>query len=470
MRSLLIHPSCKPRRAVLILVILGIVLLLFTHPTTRARGYTFLGLSIAPSYYWLRFQAERLPQHNLALPFPEGKTGRYVKFSVQVNFLGWNNCLGERLMNAHLAHVSNRAYVFSDYWWAPEHFPFSPAPKSGARTPMGALLAGPVVGGPWHRDTTFLNDSSHPKSPRAISERWWNIICPLSSRRLINTEDIKPHIPGGVDHAAGQLIFDTWRKLLLEAEESCVEIVYTSFDADTFPQIFDLRLWGGQRVLELWEAFSASPVSTLLRPSNIVSAAVESNLRKGVFHGRTGGGRPPIGMPMPFRHMLAIHLRRGDYINHCRFLASVGSGYYGWSQLKFLPDVAAHRFPGSDDPQREAKAFAMCLPDIKQVVARAHQVRQDWDKALDTVYLLTNESGEFLDILVTALLRGGWRTVVTTHDLQLDNEQLGVGMAVDMEIAKRAEVFLGNGWSSFTSNVIHQRLVAGKDPKSIRML
>lgn len=36
-----------------------------------------------------------LPQHDLNLPYPEGRTGRYLKFSSQIRYLGWNNCLNE---------------------------------------------------------------------------------------------------------------------------------------------------------------------------------------------------------------------------------------------------------------------------------------------------------------------------------------------------------------------------------------
>lgn len=42
-------------------------------------------------YQW----EDNLPQHNLDLPFPEGKTGRYVMFSNQVRRLGWNNVFNE---------------------------------------------------------------------------------------------------------------------------------------------------------------------------------------------------------------------------------------------------------------------------------------------------------------------------------------------------------------------------------------
>ena len=46
-----------------------------------------------PDYKNLRKWIHDLPQHNLSLPFPEGKDGRYVKFSCQVQQLVWNNLL-----------------------------------------------------------------------------------------------------------------------------------------------------------------------------------------------------------------------------------------------------------------------------------------------------------------------------------------------------------------------------------------
>jgi hypothetical protein len=48
-----------------------------------------------PTYRRFRAQEASLPQHNLELPYPEGKNGRYVKFSNQANWIGWNNCFGE---------------------------------------------------------------------------------------------------------------------------------------------------------------------------------------------------------------------------------------------------------------------------------------------------------------------------------------------------------------------------------------
>jgi hypothetical protein len=48
-----------------------------------------------PTYEKIDEYQRNLPQHNLDLPFPEGRTGRYVKFSCQIQMLGWNNVFNE---------------------------------------------------------------------------------------------------------------------------------------------------------------------------------------------------------------------------------------------------------------------------------------------------------------------------------------------------------------------------------------
>ncbi|KAF7305637.1 hypothetical protein HMN09_00817300 [Mycena chlorophos] len=460
-------------------------LFLATHPTTRTRVPIF-NLPRGPTYFLLRQRIAWLPQHNLNLPPPEGKNGRYVKFSTEVSFLGWNNCLNERLMNAHLAYTSNRAYVFNDYWWANQHYQFPPAPEGGASTPFPALLGGPVVGEAWTPTTGNASAvSPYHQHPRSISKRWWEKVCPPARRRIFNLAVLKHTIPGGGRDAPGPAIFEFWQRLLSDAPESCVEVIndesVPGAEHDDFPQVFDLGFWGSRRLLDLWAEFAASPVSRLLHPSRIVESAIEKNLDAGVFVGAGrgfGGGRPIVSPSKrnPFERMLAVHLRRGDYIEHCAWMCSWGAGHYGWAQLDFLPDVANRRLPASDDPQREEKALKMCLPGAEDLVWRAAEVKREWEasrneaETLESVYLLTNESGPFLEELVVALYAAGWKTIATTQDLRLNMEQTDVSVAVDMEIARRAAVFVGNGWSSFTSNVIHQRLASGKEPMSVRLL
>ena len=60
--------------------------------------FIFIGRSSSdkpPTYKRLIEWESNLPQHNLNLPFPEGRTGRYVFFKNQIKGLGWNNELNE---------------------------------------------------------------------------------------------------------------------------------------------------------------------------------------------------------------------------------------------------------------------------------------------------------------------------------------------------------------------------------------
>jgi hypothetical protein len=146
--------------------------------------------------------------------------------------------------------------------------------------------------------------------------------------------------------------------------------------------------------------------------------------------------------------MLAIHIRRGDYLVHCPNLAKWNSTYYGWAQLPTLPDSFS---PLPDDvPDRIEKMLAHCLPTNEQIVRKIHDARDDYVNAgpgrlLDVLYLLTNEQGVWLDELKVELKAAGWHTIVTTRDLQLDAEQTDVSMAIDMQLARKAAVFIGNG-------------------------
>jgi hypothetical protein len=75
-----------------LLLIYGTVFLSIRLPTLR---HSSPCVGTPPTYYKLDAWERNLPQHNLDLPFPEGRTGRYVKFSNQIQYLGWNNVFNE---------------------------------------------------------------------------------------------------------------------------------------------------------------------------------------------------------------------------------------------------------------------------------------------------------------------------------------------------------------------------------------
>lgn len=99
-----------------------------------------------------------------------------------------------------------------------------------------------------------------------------------------------------------------------------------------------------------------------------------------------------------------------------------------------------------------------CYPNDNQIRARIAEIRSQFvtntaprpdgtRRTLDVLFLLTNGDNDWLRSLNSQLMEDGWGTVVTSKDLTLDDEQLEVSMAVDMEIARKAEVFMGNAVS-----------------------
>jgi hypothetical protein len=139
-------------------------------------------------------------------------------------------------------------------------------------------------------------------------------VCPKKDRRLIYTKDVKP----AVADAPGDVVFDHWKNLLLNAPERCIEIIASS-EVDDYSQTFDLWFWGSYRSMDMWERFSKSPVSTLLRPSSIVNSAVARN--EYLFLPRGPRPQSPVS-DNSFDRTLAVHIRRGDFKEACQRLAT----------------------------------------------------------------------------------------------------------------------------------------------------
>jgi len=123
--------------------------------------------------------------------------------------------------------------------------------------------------------------------------------------------------------------------------------------------------------------------------------------------------------------------------------------------------------PPSDDPHaREAYYLQHCLPTVPQIVSKLRQLR-DEHPSLRRVYVLSNGWGWWLNGLKGALQKDGWDDLKSSLDVRLDGEQQYVAMAVDMAIAEKAEVFVGNGVSlvflllSFSLRLSHSMIICG---------
>lgn len=125
--------------------------------------------------------------------------------------------------------------------------------------------------------------------------------------------------------------------------------------------------------------------------------------------------------------------------------------------------------------------FKHCLPTIEEVVERAREVQDDWAKAADAhghphtpltrIILLSNGWPAFLLDLASALRKEGWEVVDPDESTRKGMGKLkDVDVAVDMALAQRAEVFLGNGFSTLSANVALLRMGEGVESEGNRLL
>jgi len=126
----------------------------------------------------------------------------------------------------------------------------------------------------------------------------------------------------------------------------------------------------------------------------------------------------------------------------------------GFNEFPGLPDKFTPRYGYNLSPEQRALYRAHCFPEIEQLVSRVREVRASLLRTtkLTRVYVLTNGKPEWLRELEDALQEDArrerlneWEHVGTSRDLRLTGEQKHNSQAVDMAIAQRAEVFIGNG-------------------------
>ncbi|KAK7022261.1 hypothetical protein R3P38DRAFT_3317624 [Favolaschia claudopus] len=449
-----------------------IILLLAFIPILLVVGVLLSG--IPPTYNDIRGYEAKLPQNNLtALDVADSRL--YLRFPGHLWGHGLNNVLQEAILMGYLAHLSGRVYVFEDYTWSHSPLPYTlyDFALRSTRIPLNAFIAGPLAGGPY---PTPDEDAVHK---RAVSAAFYEKACPRSAVHMVSSV-------GAPTEAEGSALLEWWVKRLSDVHGArCVEV-----DSSEQP-VFDRFLFGSPRLLSLLPGLNASPILGAFAWSPLVHSAVARNFA--VLQPTDPAALYPPARPLALadsrnshtssvsdpQHILtglvAVHLRRGDYKRHCPRLAEWGAGYMGVNTYPALPD----RFviPTNTTPQEtEAHYLQHCLPSPSQLAERLHAVRTDHaarhpgSAPLNRVYILTNAWGWFVNSVRSELVKDGWVEVWASADIMLDSAQAGVGMAVDMRIAEGAEVFLGNGFSSLTSNIVMLRLARGLEPWSNRFL
>ncbi|CAE6471187.1 unnamed protein product [Rhizoctonia solani] len=406
----------------------------------------------------------QLPQHNLSVPYPEGRNGRYLQFSNQMWGAGWNNLLQERLLNTILAYETDRA---------PAHPPRNDTAEDGQRKvlsiPYNALLSGPTSGMSW---------GAGDQHPRAVSRTYWGTVCPESERRIVDANEVMNRIVGDsgikIKDSDGIKILSEWTKIIRTIPERCVEVKGT--------QIFDVFLFCDARLVSLWDTLANHPTLRLLEDSEVVKNAVSRNMAK--LQTVSLAQRPFIPKSAGvIQGLLGIHIRRGDFLGdkgksngHCLHLAKYTGTYSGWNQLPQLYD--RYRGPSRDGLERgqstpELREYYLrhCLPTPEQIASRIRELREETHARISHIYIANNAEDEFLKELRRVLAVDGWgpNKITTSQELELNWQATSVNNVVDMSILSRAELFIGNGWSTLTSNVVMRRLTTGQSPESTRL-
>jgi hypothetical protein len=417
--------------------------------------------------------------------------------------------------------------------WSQVSHPWFPLPDHLLKSHMG--ITGYILGLP-------TTSAWAPRLPPSISFRAYERICPESERVYIDRDRVKEHL-GLTDNyfdsqMPGNQVLDGWLSLLNSTEvreKKCVEVRNGS------PQVFDIwyvsdhycfpflkrkffgaffRILHTPRLHSMIPALFSSPAvhnwgwSELtqrlfeknvhlftsarllldsarvlarfysLSPKTVIdNVSIPSSLLDQTLTSTTS--------PLP---LLVLHLRRGDYEEHCFHLAKYRSTYNGIFTLpefeerdKFavprLVDAMTRKSEGSEvSSEEEMTAFYLkhCYPNATQIQQRVREVLHDYENHLVSrhrgsrsaslarekvrkVYIMSNGDKTWLEETKKALLADveksrnvsgmewefewSWEAVTSSRDLVAGWEEKQVLQVLDMYVAQRAELFVGNGVS-----------------------
>ncbi|KAJ7348686.1 hypothetical protein DFH08DRAFT_960060 [Mycena albidolilacea] len=400
------------------------------------------GLGPNPPLYAQYHQRERnLPQHSPSLPYPDGPHAKFLWADNHGSHYGWGNYMQEMILNAYLAYAAQRAYVFDNYTWereGPEISSWNGCPIP-ARIPLSALISGPIVGG-------YMRDRN---VPRAVSREYYLSVCPELERVVLNTRKIQDTTLDA-DATVSQIV-DAWVRELRSIQSPCVQL------ARHTPALFGHEITDTKRVLDVFPALSHSPILSEFGWSPLVLEGFYDNVQ--FFASHSPFDEAPLMTEMsigPLQGLLVVHVRRGDYETWCHEAYLNSMSFTGFNSFPELPEK--YWAPKIDELHTTFETTRKrCLPSISEIVEKVLSVNAP---QITRVYVITNAAHPWLAELKSALLTAyNWADgISTSRDLHLSWEGKFVAEALDMYVGQRAERFIGNGFSSLTSNVVALRM------------
>jgi hypothetical protein len=174
--------------------------------------------------------------------------------------------------------------------------------------------------------------------------------------------------------------------------------------------------------------------------------------------------------------LLLNSFSKGDFENHCKYLAEEHIGFTTWATL---PAVQSSVTPPLLDTSNTTSIMEHCYPSLRRVLNAVSQQAKKRPH-LRTLHILHDGAWDhplvYLDYykLVEALTNAAWakrrgwpdgqpmRRVTHSDMVRIHWGESDWKAPVDVELAKRAEVFIGIGYSSLSSQVLALRLGANR--------
>ncbi|EGN95083.1 hypothetical protein SERLA73DRAFT_187372 [Serpula lacrymans var. lacrymans S7.3] len=461
------------RVVVVVIGALGLLFFFYGREAGKIEIPSIRSGTVPPLYEKYHEYERHLPQHNLSLPFPEGRDAKFFWAANHVTGSGWGNAMQELIVNAHLARVTKRAFVFDNFTWdqdGPDYSEYN-GKLIPSRIPLSAMISGPIIGA-----TSPPGDDV----PRSVSREYFKKVCPnptIIDSAVIN-EELRTN-----SNVPASYIFDKWVEKLNSIDDPCVEIQRGSY------QLFEIWIFGSRRILSLWPTLSKSPMLLQFSWSPLILNAFTEN--EHLISSKPSSSRfpyftetyPTLPPPEthdltplltpphidPIRGLLVLHIRRGDFQGHCQHLANWSADWNGLNAFPSLPDKFDRPTDGGwgeTSDENMQMYLKKCFPSIEQIVEKIQEVLADQDRLygkareLKRIYIMTNGAMEWVNELRSALMNiKKWESVVSSRELQLSWEAKYVAQTVDMLIGQRAQVFIGNGFSSLTSNIVMFRML-----------
>ncbi|EIW51761.1 uncharacterized protein TRAVEDRAFT_156917 [Trametes versicolor FP-101664 SS1] len=355
----------------------------------------------------------------------------------------------ELILNSYLAYKAGRSFVFANYTWTDDSSLYSDVDgkKVTSQIPYSVMIRGPSIGDPFP-------EGAH--APSAVSREYFEQICPR--KMSISREAVQGSLSEPLNAEA---ITNAWLARLANVQEPCVQAERDS------GQLYDFL--DRKAMLDIWSSLSRSPILTHFGWSSLVELAFDTN--RDFFSSPTVlepylSGRPYTTNADRYSMipgLMVVHVRRGDYEQRCTDLADWGSTYLAMNSFPDLPDQYSPPLHGeglAEVTRVRELVRSHCYPNVQEIVDRVKLVRESpAAQGINRIYVMSDGDPTFLHELALALHHDApWDSIATSRDVILNVEQRFISQAVDMLVGQRAQVFIGNGFSSVTSNVVTMRL------------